>query len=83
MPTQILTELYRAQGYDAIAYNSQFGKEKGYNIAVFDPDAIDVVACAPYQVDAIQIECSQIGNDWYRAATLQDYTDDTRENQTG
>ena len=83
VPTQILTELFRAQGYDAIAYKSQFGKEKGYNIAVFDPDAVDVVTCAPYQVDAIQVECSQIGNDWYRAATPRDYADGTPENQTG
>ncbi|MEX6396516.1 RES family NAD+ phosphorylase [Providencia hangzhouensis] len=31
-PTQILAELFRSAGYDAIAYKSHFGDE-GYNIA--------------------------------------------------
>jgi hypothetical protein len=65
-PTQILTELFKHQGYDAITYKSQFGNEDGYNIAVFDPDAVDIVSCAPYQVRSITVDALQFGNDWYK-----------------
>lgn len=37
VPTQILSELFRDSGYDAIIYRSNFGEE-GYNIAVFSPN---------------------------------------------
>ena len=33
--TQILAELFRAEGYDGVAYKSAFGDD-GYNIALFD-----------------------------------------------
>lgn len=65
VPTQILAELFRDAGYDAILYKSQFGEEKGYNLAVFSPDDVEVVSCAPYSVDAIKVTASQFGNDWY------------------
>lgn len=65
VPTQILAEMFRAQGYDAIAYKSHFGEEEGYNIAVFDPSAVDIVACAPYRVAMIKVEAEQIGDEWF------------------
>lgn len=66
VPTQILAELFRSQDYDAIAYKSQFGEDHGYNIAVFDPSAVEIVSCAPYTVKTIKVEHEQIGNDWFR-----------------
>lgn len=65
VPTQILAELFRSEGYDAVIYKSQFG-EKGYNIALFDPDAAEPVSCAPYQVKKITVEAEQFGNRWFR-----------------
>ncbi|MBA3939583.1 MAG: RES domain-containing protein [Sphingopyxis sp.] len=65
VPTQILAELFRAGGYDAIAYKSHFGDAEGYNIAVFDPAAVDVVTCAPYRVETIKVEAVSIGEDWF------------------
>lgn len=70
-PTQILAELFRSVGYDAIAYKSQFGddvRQLGYNIAIFDPDAVEIVSCAPYEVKAINIGASQTGNAWYKSS---------------
>jgi hypothetical protein len=70
-PTQILAELFRSVGYDAIAYKSHFGdndKQLGYNIAIFDLSAVEIVSCAPYQVKAIQIESEQVGNAWYKSS---------------
>lgn len=63
-PTQILAELFRDAGYDAIAYKSQFG-EKGFNIAVFDVAGADAINCAPYEVTAIDVNYREIGNRWY------------------
>lgn len=68
-PTQILAELFRNEGYDAIVYKSQFGDEGerlGYNVAVFDMSAVEIVSCAPFQVKAIKLEAVQIGNPWSR-----------------
>lgn len=68
-PTQILTELFRSHGYDGICYKSQFGdneKRKGYNIAIFDPDAAEIAACTPYRVDSIKVYATQTDNAWSR-----------------
>lgn len=65
-PTQILTETFKQQGYDGVAYKSQFGNEEGYNIAVFDPNVVEISSCAPYRVKSITVEALQFGNDWYK-----------------
>lgn len=71
-PTQILAELFRSAGYDAIAYKSHFGDDgdrKGYNVAIFDPEAVEIVSCAPYRVTSIKIEAEQNGNPWLQVKT--------------
>lgn len=70
-PTQILAELFRSVGYDAIIYKSHFGDDGerlGYNIAIFDPSAVEIVSCAPYQIKAIKIEVEPTGNPWFRSS---------------
>jgi hypothetical protein len=70
-PTQILAELFRSAGYDAIGYKSHFGddgEKRGFNIAIFDSDAVEIVACAPYRVASIKIEARQNGNAWSKAS---------------
>ncbi len=66
VPTQILAEVFKNAGYDAIGYKSQFG-EKGLNIVLFNPDDAVVINCAPYQVTALEVSFKEIGNMWYRA----------------
>jgi hypothetical protein len=66
-PTQILAELFQNAGYDAIGYKSHFGDEEdrgGYNIAVFDPGAVEVVGCAPWRVRSISVLAEQNGDPW-------------------
>lgn len=60
VPTQILSELFRHAGYDAIIYRSQFGK-KGYNVALFDVKDADSIICAPYEVTGIEVKYKAIG----------------------
>ena len=63
VPTQILAELFRNEGYEAIIYRSQFGA--GFNIALFDTDDARVINCAPYRVTSIDIQHEEIGNRWF------------------
>ena len=75
VPTRILAELFQEAGYDAIVYRSQFGQEDqdGYNIAVFKLDDAEILNCAPYQVESIEINSNMFGNPWsVRHASSQD-----------
>lgn len=69
VPTQILTELFRAAGYDGIVYRSQFG-EAGYNVVIFNLDDAEAINCAPYRVSAVEVKFEQIGNPWYSSKHL-------------
>ena len=64
VPTQILAELFRDAGYDAIVYRSQFGK-KGYNIALFHIEDAEAINCAPYRVKELQVQYEEIGSRWF------------------
>ena len=63
-PTQILAELFRNAGYDAIAYRSQFG-EMGYNITLFNVEDAEPITAVPCRVTSINIEFDEMGNRWY------------------
>ena len=45
VPTQIIAETFKLNGFDGIAYKSSYG-ENGINVALFDPAAADVTDCA-------------------------------------
>ena len=61
VPTQILGELFRDAGYDAIIYQSQFG-DNGYNIAVFEMNDAEIINCAPFEVKGISVDYEQMWN---------------------
>lgn len=60
VPTQILAEFFRDNGYDAVIYRSQFG-EKGFNIALFDIKDAEMTRAAPHEVTAVEIKYKQTG----------------------
>ncbi|MCY4481278.1 MAG: RES family NAD+ phosphorylase [Spirochaetaceae bacterium] len=64
VPTQVLSELFRDAGYDAVIYGSQFGD--GHNIAIFDIENAEVVDCRPCSVSRIVVEYRETGNPWYK-----------------
>ncbi len=74
VPTQILAELFYANGYEALIYRSQFGKE-GFNIALFDIKDAELISAAPYQVTAIEVKHKEIGSRYL--AVRQDNTTKT------
>ena len=51
VPTQILAELFRSEGYDGVAYKSALGE--GYNLALFDLDIVDFIRSELHQVNAV------------------------------
>lgn len=51
VPTQILAELFKANNYDGIIFNSLFAE--GKNLILFDVDSVEVSKCVLYQVTNI------------------------------
>jgi hypothetical protein len=56
--TQVLAELFRREGYDGVVYKSAFG-EKGFNIALFDIEAAELLNCGLYKVDSLAYHFSE------------------------
>ena len=65
VPTQILAELFRDEGYEAIIYRSLFG-ETGYNVVIFDPADAEPADGTPYEVKKIDVVAEDVGNAWGR-----------------
>lgn len=61
IPTQVLAELFKANGFDGVAYRSALGCP-GHNIALFDLDAAELVNCSLFRVDGVKFEFSEAGN---------------------
>ena len=70
VPTRILAELFQQAGYDAMVYRSQFGQEgqAGYNIAVFNLEDAEILNCAPYRVESVEVNFEELGNPWFANA---------------
>jgi RES domain len=55
IPTQILAELFKANGYDGVVYKSLLDKE-GFNIALFSKDDVEQASCSLFQVSKLEFE---------------------------
>lgn len=74
-PTQVLAELFKAHGFDGIAYRSSLGP--GHNITLFDADAADLVNCFLFEVKSLKFEFEQAANPY--PVKTQDATQGKRE----
>lgn len=64
VPTQIIGELFKNNGFDGIFYNSALGK--GKNIALFDINNAVIINCFLFKVKSISFEFSEVANpDFY------------------
>ena len=70
VPTQILAEAFRAQGYDGIVYKSLLGK--GHNIALFEPNSADLVSCGLYETESISFKFEQCSNPYFMKKYLDE-----------
>jgi hypothetical protein len=64
IPTQIITETFKLNGFDGIAYKSSYG-EDGFNVALFDVAAADVMNCGLYRIEDLSVTISQQGNPYF------------------
>ena len=58
LPTQIIAELFKSSGFDGVIYKSRFGNN-GYNLALFDLDAADVISCGLHRIEEITYKTSE------------------------
>jgi hypothetical protein len=54
IPTQIITEVFKLNGFDGIGYKSSYG-EDGFNVALFDVAAADVTECRLYRIKDVSV----------------------------
>jgi len=52
VPTQIIAELFRAEGFDGIVYKSSL-EEEGHNVVLFDFSCVRMVKCTLYKLASI------------------------------
>ena len=64
VPTQIIAESLRNHGLDGIAYKSLL-TEDGVNIAIFNTNDADLVACGLMETRAIQFTFEQCDNPYF------------------
>ena len=63
-PTQVISEMFKNEGFDGIVYKSSFGK-KGYNIALFDLDDAHLTMCALHCVKSVKFKFFQLSNPYF------------------
>ncbi|KRP88636.1 hypothetical protein AOQ73_27945 [Bradyrhizobium pachyrhizi] len=69
--TQISAELFKAAGFGGIVYKSLLTDE-GFNLALFDLDAADVINCGIFSASSMRFEFKESGNPYFvrpKAAT--------------
>jgi hypothetical protein len=64
IPTQILAEVFKAEGYGGIAYKSML-TEDGYNLAFFDPSILKQILGELYETEKVQFKFSENPVDQY------------------
>jgi hypothetical protein len=64
VPTQILAETLKLQGYDGIGYKSSFG-EKGFNVALFDIEAAKLRKCGLHRVSDVTLTLEMADNEYF------------------
>lgn len=63
VPTQIIAELFKDNGFDGLGYRSSLGD--GFNIVLFDIDAAEIINCFLYKIDSVSFEFSQDANPYF------------------
>jgi hypothetical protein len=65
VPTQVLAETFRSHGYDGVVYKSL--ESGGFNIALFDLAAAELITCGLYQTKSVSFEFDQADNPYFVA----------------
>ncbi|MXZ81520.1 MAG: RES family NAD+ phosphorylase [Gammaproteobacteria bacterium] len=72
VPTQVIAELFKVEGYDGIAYKSTF-EENGYNIALFNPDDAKLTCCSLYRAKSLEFSFEEVDDPyWIKDDNIRD-----------
>lgn len=63
VPTQILAELFKANGFDGVAYRSSLGA--GHNVVLFDLGDAEIVNCFLWEAKSVAFEFAEAANPYY------------------
>jgi len=64
IPTQIIAELFKSEGYDGIVYKSLLS-DNGFNLALFNLNNAKVCHCELYQLDSIKFTSTKTGTEYF------------------
>jgi len=64
VPTQIIAETFKLNGFDGIAYKSNYG-EDGFNVALFDLAVADLINHCLYRIDKMSVKLSEQENPYF------------------
>ncbi len=64
IPTQIIAETFKLNGFDGIAYKSSYGKN-GYNVVLFDLAAADLLNCQLHRIKDVSVTISEQDNAYF------------------
>ena len=64
VPTQVITELFKAEGCGGIAYKSAFG-DNGYNVVLFDPADAKLEYCELHEVKSLKFVFDECANPYW------------------
>jgi hypothetical protein len=63
-PTQVMAEMFRAEGFDGVAYRSGFGTDR-FNVALFALDATELEMCSIYEIRDVTLAYEMADNPYY------------------
>ena len=63
VPTQIIAELFKSEGYDGIIYKSSLAT--GFNVVLFDMNIADLINCFLYEAEFIELKFKENSNPYF------------------
>ncbi len=63
VPTQIITELFKSEGFDGIVYKSSHST--GFNVALFNLGVADLINCYLYEAKSVEFKFKEIANPYF------------------
>lgn len=63
VPTQIISELFKREGFDGVVYKSLVAE--GYNVALFDRECVELRSCHLFEARKMAIEFTESGNPYF------------------
>lgn len=63
VPTQIVAEVFKNEGYDGIGYKSSLGK--GFNVVLFNLESVSLLNCHLFQVKSLSYVFEQAANSYF------------------